>query len=89
MTYALSADPAVLAELAAVLRSIANERKPSSNVLRFLARAYEARAQANEACAKFESARASGEQKQAGQTGKALKSFVLSRVRRKSRAKTA
>ena len=39
-----SSDPIVLAELAAVLRAIATERRQSRRVLRDLASAYEARA---------------------------------------------
>ena len=42
----LSADPIVLAELAAVLRAIAVERRQSRRMLRELASAYEAQAAA-------------------------------------------
>lgn len=44
MKRASSADTIVLAELAAVLRAIASERRQSRRVLRDLASAYEARA---------------------------------------------
>lgn len=44
MKTAFSTDPIVLAELAAVLRAIACERRDSRRVLRELASAYEMRA---------------------------------------------
>ncbi len=44
MKRAASADPVVLAELAAVLRAIAAERRQSRPVLRGMASAYEAQA---------------------------------------------
>ena len=46
MKRAYSADPSVLAELAAVLRAIATERRQSRRMLRCMANAYEARAAA-------------------------------------------
>ena len=44
MKRAYSADPVVLAELAAVLRAIASERRQSRRLLRGMASAYEAQA---------------------------------------------
>lgn len=49
MKRAYSADPVVLAELAAVLRVIASERRQSRRLLRGMASAYEARAVAQTA----------------------------------------
>lgn len=49
MKRAYSADPVVLAELAAVLRAIASERRHSRRLLRGMASAYEARAVAQTA----------------------------------------
>ncbi len=46
MKRAYSADPVVLAELAAVLRAIATQRRQSRLLLRGMATAYEARAAA-------------------------------------------
>lgn len=55
MKRAYSADPVVLAELAAVLRVIASERRQSRRLLRGLASAYEARAVAQTADASLPS----------------------------------
>ncbi|MCC2105309.1 MAG: hypothetical protein KDJ20_15420 [Hyphomicrobiales bacterium] len=44
MKRAYSADPIVLAELAAVLRAIAKQRRHAGRLLRGMANAYEARA---------------------------------------------
>lgn len=46
MKRANSTDPIVLAELAAVLRAIASERRQSRRMLRCMASAYEAQAAA-------------------------------------------
>ncbi|MEI2735933.1 MAG: hypothetical protein V9G24_14805 [Rhodoblastus sp.] len=55
MKRAYSADPVVLAELAAVLRAIASERRQSRRLLRGMASAYEARAVAQTADASLPS----------------------------------
>ena len=55
MKRAASADPVVLAELAAVLRAIASKRRQSSRLLRGMASAYAARAVAQTADASLPS----------------------------------